>query len=173
VTRTLQRLRPLLIGLVVLLFTAGIVLASKPSTPPAGLSVAREAAGKIVPDQGDGDDQDDEAEQAEQAEQAEPGEEAAVEALPAGGTDEDGGENCAIDPTGLTDEALGQLKHGSVVCWAAHQETPDGYDNHGQWVSERARKNHGHADETVDEDPAAVSAGSPNGHAGKGKANQP
>jgi len=172
VTRTLQRLRPLLIVLVVLLLTAGIALASKPSTPPAGLSVAGEAAGRTAPvhdDQGDQGDQ----EQDEQEEQAEPNEDVAVEALPAAETDEDGGENCATDPTGLTDEALAELKHGSVVCWAAHQETPVGYDNHGEWVSEWARMNHGHADETVDEDPAAVSAGNLNGHAGKGKANKP
>jgi hypothetical protein len=167
VTRTLQRLRPLLIGLVVLLLTAGIALASKPSTPPAGLSVAGEAAGRTVPVQDDQDDPDD------RDEQAEPNEDVAVEALPAAETDEDGGENCATDPTGLTDEALAELKHGAVVCWAAHQETPVGYDNHGQWVSEWARMNHGHADETVDEDPAAVSAGNLNGHAGKGKANKP
>lgn len=124
-TTTLGRLRPLLIGLVVLLLTAGIAFAGKPSTPANGLQVASEASGKTVPVRADEGD-----------EETEP----AVEHEPDGS----GGENCATDPTGLTDEELSEMRHGSVVCWAAHQDTPDGYDNHGQWVSEWAKKNHGH-----------------------------
>ena len=60
-------------------------------------------------------------------------------------TDEssDGGDNCATDPTGLTPEELAALSHGSIVCWAAHQPTPDGYKNHGAWVSQWAKGDHG------------------------------
>lgn len=162
-TRTLQRLRPLLIGLVVLLLTAGIALAGKPSAAPDGLTVAGEAAGQAVPVQAGADEQE------EQDEQDEGDEGDQDEAVPDADTDEDGGENCATDPTGLTVEALAELKHGSIVCWAAHQATPAGYDNHGQWVSEWAKQNHGHAGDSGESGlPGAASE-----HAGKGKANKP
>ena len=52
-------------------------------------------------------------------------------------------DNCLTDPTGLTEEELAAMSHGSIVCWAAHQETPDGYANHGAWVSSWARGEHG------------------------------
>ena len=148
-TATLKRLRPLLIGIVVLMFTAGIAFAGKPSTPP-GLAVAAEHAGQTVPvvdEQGD-EDLDEPAEPAE--------------------TDEsgDGGENCATDPTGLSPEDLALLRHGSIVCWAAHQETPEGFDNHGAWVSSWAKKNHGHEESAGDESTLTPEAAG--GH-GKGK----
>lgn len=47
----------------------------------------------------------------------------------------DSADNCRTDPTGLTEEQLAAMSHGSIVCWAAQQDTPDGYDNHGAWVS--------------------------------------
>lgn len=162
----LTRLRPLLIGIVVLLLTAGIAFAGKPSAPPSGRAVAGEAAGKTVPvaaerDENEGDEQHDNREVQ------------AVLVLPEADADQGGGENCATDPTGLTAEALAELKHGSAVCWAANQATPAGYDNHGQWVSEWARKNHGRTDRTHDAGSAAAPAGRANGHVGNGKANTP
>lgn len=51
---------------------------------------------------------------------------------------EDAGDNCLTDPRTLSEDDLAALKHGSIACWAAHQETPEGYDNHGAWVSEWA-----------------------------------
>ena len=39
-----------------------------------------------------------------------------------GAEDGTGGENCSTDPTTLTEEELAELKHGSIVCWAAHQD---------------------------------------------------
>ena len=76
-------------------------------------------------------------------------------------TDEssDGGDNCATDPTGLTPEELAALSHGSIVCWAAHQPTPDGYKNHGAWVSQWAKGDHGSQDSH-----APKSNGHANGH---------
>ena len=150
VTTTVTRLRPLLIGLVILLFTAGIAFAGKPSTPAAGLSVASEASDKVVPVK------------------AEPAEEPGDEETET--THEGAGENCATDPTELTDEELAAMRHGSVVCWAAHQDTPEGYDNHGAWVSEWARKNHGQ--ETAGAGTEAAAHGQAAGH-GKGKSHQP
>jgi hypothetical protein len=56
----------------------------------------------------------------------------------------------------MTDQELAALGHGSYVCWAAHQPTPDGYANHGAWVSHWAHmgkakgtagKSHGHTND--------------------------
>lgn len=56
----------------------------------------------------------------------------------------DGGDNCLTDPTDAATD-LTALTHGQIVCWAAHQETPEGYRNHGAWVSEWARGEAGDA----------------------------
>ena len=165
VTATLHRLRPLLIGVVVLLLTAGIALAGKPSTPPAGLAVATEASGKTVPAGASRDEDEAEAQDDE--------DDVATETVEDADADEEAGENCASDPSGLPVDALAALRHGSIVCWAAHQETPAGYDNHGQWVSEWAKKNHGHADGTVEDASTTVAAGRGHGQSGKGNAGKP
>ena len=128
-TTLLLRLRPLLVGLVALLFTAGIAFAARPEGPPPGLAVAAEHAGKTVPVQAEEEEEEEETEEEVDEEETEEAEDA---------------ENCATDPTALTAEELAEVRHGSVVCWAAHQETPDGYDNHGAWMSEWAKKNRGH-----------------------------
>jgi len=144
VTAILTRLRPLLISLVVLVFTAGIAFAGKPSTPANGLAVASEASGKTVPVRAQVEEAEDEEVEAEEEEAPELEEQ--VES-------EEAGENCATDPTALTAEELAEVRHGSVVCWAAHQETPEeGYANHGEWVSEWAQKNRGHDFGAEDED---------------------
>jgi hypothetical protein len=150
VTNVLKRLRPLLIGLVVLLFTAGIAFAGKPSVPANGLDVASEASGKVVPVQADEGDEASEADEDTETVDTETVDTETVDTETVDTetvdteTEDAGGDNCATDPTGLSAEDLALLKHGSVVCWAAHQETPDGYANHGAWVSEWAKKNHGH-----------------------------
>lgn len=158
-TEILTRLRPLVISLVVLVLTAGIAFAGKPSTPANGLTVASDASGKTVPVRAQADEEE-ETENEEEAPEAEE----AVES-------EEAGDNCATDPTGLTAEQLAEVRHGSVVCWAAHQETPEGYANHGEWVSEWARKNRGHdfgaEDETEAVEPAAATV------RGQGKAKGP
>ena len=138
----IHRLRPLLISLIVLILTAGIAFAGKPSTPADGLAVASEASGKTVPVQawqGDEDGPED-----VDTEEAKTDENEDADAL-----DEDagdGGDHCATDPTKASVEELAALNHGAIVCWAAHQATPDEYQNHGAWVSEWARQNHGAED---------------------------
>lgn len=42
-----------------------------------------------------------------------------------------------------TAEVPTDATHGSVVCGVAQAATPDGYANHGAYVSETARDNHG------------------------------
>ncbi len=45
-------------------------------------------------------------------------------------------DSCLTDPTGLTEEELAAMSHGSVVCWAAQQTTwPEWFSNHGKFVS--------------------------------------
>ena len=134
----LHRLRPLLISLIVLILTAGIAFAGKPPTAADGLAVASEASGKTVPVQAELGDEDDD-EDVDADEKAKADEDADELDEDAG----DGGDHCATDPTTATEEELAALNHGAIVCWAAHQETPDGYKNHGAFVSEWARKNHG------------------------------
>ena len=86
---------------------------------------------------------------------------------------EEAGDNCATDPTTLTEDQLALLKHGSIVCWAAHQtEWPEWFSNHGSFVSCWAHQ--GKADATsctVDptaENPTAGAAATSHGN-GKGK----
>jgi hypothetical protein len=157
VTSTLLRLRPLLIGLVVLLFTAGIAFAAKPDGPAPGRAIAAEHAGKIVPVQAE--ENADEEEPAEE----EPAEEEETE------QSEEAGENCTTDPSELTAEELAEVRHGSVVCWAAHQETPEGFDNHGAWVSEWAKKNNGHDFGAVDDAGTVLPAAASEKGQGKSK----
>jgi hypothetical protein len=131
------------------------------ATPPEdadfGLERAAEQAGFAVPVQngqdaapagGQADDQDrDENEPEETVEEAQ----------------DATGEHCSVDPRGASPEVLAELNHGAIACWAAQQETPDGFDNHGKWVSSWAKQNHGQ--DTAAEKGAAKSE---NGQRGRG-----
>jgi hypothetical protein len=151
-------LRGLLIAIVVIVLSAGAVAAASPNGHAAnGLATAADKAGKTVPvaaqgqegtNEDTGGDVEDEANQPET-------------------TDDTGdtGDHCATDPRTLDDAALAALNHGAIVCWAAHQDTPEGFDNHGAWVSSWAKDNHGHADSG---DAAAGAASTGRGHAKSG-----
>jgi len=142
---------------VALVLTAGIAFAAKPSTPANGLSVAAQAAGKTVPVVSSGD------------ENATPDEETETETetTETETTEDTGGDNCATDPTNLTEEQLAAMTHGSVVCWAAQQDTPDGFDNHGAWVKSWATNNAG-----SDASGTAKDKTAPNSHAAAGQAHK-
>jgi hypothetical protein len=138
-------LRGLLAAIVVIVLSTGAAAAAPPQAAN-GLATAAEKAGKTVPVAAQA--QDEETEETEETELVEPAAEDS--------------ENCATDPTDLDETALAELTHGSIVCWAAHQETPAEFDNHGAWVSSWAKENHGH-EEAAD---AAAAAGN-NGNHGK------
>ena len=127
-TNLVRRLRPVLIGLIALILTAGVVLAARPAASAVHPSAASHASRGADVANDDGDEAPDE--DGSETEAADEN----------GGT---GGDNCATDPGTLTPEELAATRHGSIVCWAAHQETPEGYRNHGAFVSEWAKKNHG------------------------------
>jgi flagellar hook assembly protein FlgD len=121
----LRRFRGPLIAIIAVVFSAGIAMAAQPAGNAAtGLANASTHAGKTVPVQAT-----DESE--------EPDESAETDT-----ESSDASDHCTVD---LTQDAsvLAGLNHGSVVCTAAHQDTPDGYDNHGAWVSHWAKMNKG------------------------------
>jgi hypothetical protein len=143
-------LKALSVALLATIFSAGLAFAGGPGPAgEAGLENAAVHAGKVLPVRGAQDEtneQDEESEETEETEETEESEEA--------------GDNCATDPTALTDEELAALRHGSIVCWAAHQDTwPEEFKNHGQWVASWAKWK-----APSDEDATASS------HPGKGKA---
>lgn len=147
---SIRHIRSLLIALVALALSASMTLGA--AAPQATLGQIR-AAGAAGTNAGSGDEVTTAGEDEDQDEDADTEDTEDVEG--------DGGDNCTTDPTDPATD-LTTLTHGQIVCWAAHQETPEGYDNHGAWVSEWARSDHGKG---------AADAKS-NGKA-KGKSNRP
>jgi len=72
----------------------------------------------------------------------------------------DGGDNCTTDPTDPATD-LTTLTHGQIVCWAAHQETPEGFKNHGAWVSSWAHGDNGDPAATKSHGKSGKSSGKP------------
>ena len=132
-TLVVRHARGLLIAFVALLFTAGIALGAKalPAASADGLATAAEAAGKTVPVRAGQDAQEDSDEDAdEDVEEPE---------APVDETEEDAEDDA--------EQVEGEwANHGAMVSEAAGMETPDGFANHGEWVSCVARLNHGHSD---------------------------
>jgi hypothetical protein len=82
----------------------------------------------------------------------------------------DGTEAPVTNDEPTVDEPAEEPNHGGVVCGAAHAETPEGYANHGAYVSEVAKENHGHQPpEAAATKRATNSSASAGGH-GKGHA---
>ena len=179
-----QRLRGAFIAFAALALSSGMVLGAQPDASLPGLANAAIHAGKTVPvkagqvedpaDEDVDEDVDEEEDTEEDVDEDVDGEDAG---------DGTGGENCATDPTTLTEEELAELKHGSIVCWAAHQdEWPEWFTKHGEHV--KCWAHHGKPDAPsctedpdaevpeVDEDAAATSSGQGKGKGqgqGKGK----
>lgn len=125
----LIRLQGLLIALVALALSASLAFGAQPEAPgAAGRANAATHAGKTVPVATTGDEEtagDEDTDEDEDAAGEEAGEETG-----------EAGDHCLVDPTLLTEEELAAMNHGSVVCWAAHQETwPEEFTNRGAWVS--------------------------------------
>jgi cell pole-organizing protein PopZ len=142
-TPAVRRLRSPLIALGLLALSANLAFAGHAGTTAGSATVDRPQAtqGESSPDASA------ETETSEPAEATEP--EAAESACP------------DIDLSTVTD--LSSYSHGQIVCSAAHMDTPDGYANHGAWVSHWARGDHGAGSGAVD---------GPS-HKGQGAANKP
>jgi hypothetical protein len=144
VSPTVTRFRALIAAIAVVAISAGAALAGRPAlTPPSaaadGLQRAADAAGKTVPVAGPpaaAPDEDTDEDADEDADEPQPADEAPVDA--------------AEHPD----------NHGKAVSEAAQATTPDGFDNHGQYVKTIATDNHGqHV--AADHVPADVSRGKP------------
>lgn len=166
-----QRLHRVLIAIAALALSAGLAFGAQPDASLSGLANASLHAGKTVPDKaGQQDESTDE-------ETSEDTDEDVDEAVDEEGTG--GGDNCSTDPTTLTPEELDLLKHGSIVCWAAHQKAwPEWFANHGAQVRCWAHTGKAEAPSCTEdptlvvpaagEDAAATSHGNGKGQ-GKGK----
>jgi hypothetical protein len=133
VINVIQRFRGLPIAVLALALSAGLVLAAQPDAASFGLATAASHAGKTVPVQAGADEStqgnEDQGTEADASEAPESASDSA---------------NCSTDPTGLTDEQLAAMRHGSIVCWAAHQtEWPSEFANKGAWVSHWAHMGKG------------------------------
>lgn len=162
----IYRFRGLAIAVVVLALSAGLAFGAQPEASSWGLENASSHAGKTVPVRGgqvdestDEDVDEEEDTEEEVVEEEEPAEEE---------ESEEAGDNCATDPTTLTEEELADLKHGSIVCWAAHQtEWPEEFANHGAWVRSWAHEDKSDED-AADDTLTEQSRGNGKGN-GKGK----
>ena len=126
-------LRGLIAAIVVIVLSAGAAAAAGPSSHAAsGLATAALKAGNTVPVAGQ-----------EATNEDEETDEVTEEPAETVTTNSEASDNCTTDPTTLDEAALAELTHGAIVCWAAHQETPAEFDNHGAWVKSWATKNHG------------------------------
>ena len=145
----LRHLRPLLISVVALILTAGIALAAKPSTPAHGQDLVGQASGQTVTTETETTETvttDTETPDTETKD---------TETTTTTAETSDAGSHCTTDPTKAAPNVLAGLNHGAIVCWAAHQPTPNTFANHGAWVSHWAKANKGAT------------------HAAAGKAHQP
>ncbi len=140
-THSISHARAVVVAIAVLALSAGAALAARsaltmPAASDAGLERAAEAAGKTVPVAGPPADAAPFVQAPENVDEQKPAEEPAVN-------------QAAEHPD----------NHGKTVSEAAHATTPDGFDNHGQYVKSIATDNHG-------QDVATEPAGAP---AAKGK----
>jgi hypothetical protein len=129
---TLRYLPGFLVAAMALALSASLAFAGQPATS-AGLTKAATHTGKAVPVRAHGDGATADLDATEEATETETEtDEDTEEEAPSEPADE--AANCSTDPTALGGEELLALTHGSIVCWAAQQVTPDGYANHGAWV---------------------------------------
>jgi hypothetical protein len=125
-----RHLRGLLVAIAALALTAGAVFAAKalPAAPPAaaagGLSRASEAAGRTVPADGD------------EPAVVEPDQDADGNADQPGADTEQPDAGAAGDANLATER---KQNHGWFVSQAAQGPTPDGFANHGAYVSSIAK----------------------------------
>jgi hypothetical protein len=145
VRATFRRTRGLLLALAVLGLSATMVLAAKPDSSQSPACDKGQSAGHTdqtgcttpedpgtpggdTGDQGTGAGNDTETTDTETTDTE---------------TTDAGGDHCATDPTKLSVDDLAAMNHGSIVCWAAHQTSWDGYANHGAFVSHWAHQGKG------------------------------
>jgi hypothetical protein len=123
----IRRFRGPLVAVVAVLFSASVAMAGQPASPgAAGLAKAATHQTTTVTTSDETSETDETTETDESTDTTDTS---------------DSADNCTTDPNTVD---VSTLTHGQVVCWAAQQDTPDGFANHGAWVSSWAKQNHGH-----------------------------
>jgi hypothetical protein len=130
-TTAIRHLRSLAIALVALAMSASLTFGA---AAPQATSHAVERASQVGTNVGSGGEATAGGDEGTETDET-------TETDPEGDTG-DAADNCTTDPTDPATD-LTTLSHGQIVCWAAQQPTPDGYANHGAWVSSWAKGNHG------------------------------
>ena len=157
-SKVIIRLRGILIATAALALSASLAFGAQPASS-WGLTNAASHAGKTVP--------------VKAADEETAGDENTDENTDETTDESTSGDNCSTDPSALTADELAAMKHGSIVCWAAHQTTwPDWFSNHGAFV--RCWAHTGKADApscTVAPVPAAAGAAATHGN-GKSKSHK-
>ena len=116
-TSQIHRFRGFLIAFVALALSASLAFGAQPTT--TGLDNDADS-GNVAPVQA-GDESTDETTDESTDQTTE--------------SDSSTNDNCTTDPSALTPEELAAMRHGSIVCWAAHQTTwPAWFANHGAFV---------------------------------------
>jgi hypothetical protein len=133
VFRHVRHLRGLLAAFAVLALTAGIALAGRPATMPSAAADGLATAGAA-------------------AGKIVP---VVVEEEAPAPADEDADEDVPADA-----EADDAANHGALVSEAAQAATPEGFDNHGQYVKSVATANHGQETAKEAREAAAARGGS-------------
>jgi cytoskeletal protein RodZ len=124
VSTTLRRLPGFAIAILALVMSASLAFAGQPvSTGPTN---AASHSGKAVPTRATVTAKDDQDAETDEATETDTDTETEAPS--------DSADNCTVDLT-QDPSVLETLNHGSVVCSAAHIDTPEGYATHGAWVS--------------------------------------
>lgn len=130
VTRSINHFRALLVATAVLALSGGAALAARsaptmPSAAGPGLERAAEAAGKTVPVAGP------------------PADPAPLDANVTEESDASVNADEPVEEPAVEEAAEHPDNHGKTVSEAAKATTPDGFDNHGEYVKSIATENHG------------------------------
>ncbi len=116
VSNNIHRFRGVLIAFVALALSAGLAFGAQPIT--TGLGDASNQADETAPANAADENTDETTDQNTSSDSS-----------------STAGDNCTTDPTALTADELAAMRHGSIVCWAAHQTTwPTWFANHGAFV---------------------------------------
>ncbi len=142
-TRFVRYARGLMVALAALALTAGVTFAARGIAPAASVATAPTDVTVNVdeedvdPEVDQNEDEDADQDEDEDADQDEDDDVDQDE-------DIDQDEDVDQDEDGKSDRPL---NHGAYVSEAAHADTPEGFDNHGQWVSSIAKGSDGKPDQ--------------------------
>lgn len=134
--------RGVLVAFAALALTAGVTFAAREMAPAASVAAAPANATVNVDEEEVDQEVDQDQDEVDENQDEDVDEEDAVD------QDEDLNDDETVDE----DEGANAdhpLNHGAFVSAAAHADTPEGFDNHGQWVSSIAKGTDGKTDQVA------------------------